>query len=133
MSGDAQNEMGLHQCFALGVIYILLSSFNVLLQKSKYHRSHSLGFKNGYAVQPRPTVGIGGVAIPYNELSEQELDELANYKPTLTYGQAKQAPPEDFVPAHVAWDKKVCFSSCTVNLLKFYLIFSCLFPYLSIR
>jgi hypothetical protein len=32
---------------------------------------------------------------------------LANYNPTLTYGQAKQAPPEDFVPGHVAWDKKV--------------------------
>lgn len=43
----------------------------------------------------------------YNQLSEQELDELANFNPTLTYGQAKQAPPEDFVPAHKAWDKKV--------------------------
>ena len=50
--------------------------------------------------------------IPYNQLSEQELDELANFQPTLTYGQAKQAPPQDFVPAHVAWDKKV-------NYLKF--------------
>lgn len=75
--------------------------------QSKYHRSHSLGYKNGYAVQNRPQVGIGGVALPFNQLSEQELDELANYKPTLTYGQAKQAPPEDFIPAHVAWDKKV--------------------------
>ena len=77
------------------------------MQLSKFHRSQSLGYKNGYAQQKRPEVGIGGVAIPYNQLSEQELDELANYKPTLTYGQAKQAPPEDFVPAHVAWDKKV--------------------------
>lgn len=74
---------------------------------SKYHRSQSLGYRNGYALQKRPEVGIGGVAIPYNQLSEQELDDLANYTPTLTYGQAKQAPPEDFVPAHVAWDKKV--------------------------
>jgi EF-hand domain-containing protein 1 len=55
----------------------------------------------------RPEVGIGGTAIPYNQLSEHELDELANYNPTLTYGQAKQAPPEDFVPAYVAFDKKV--------------------------
>ncbi len=76
-------------------------------QLSKFHRSHSLGYKNGYAVQKRPEVGIGGLPIPTDQLSEQELDELANYKPTLTYGQAKQAPPEDFVPAHVAWDKKV--------------------------
>jgi hypothetical protein len=75
--------------------------------KSKYHRSHSLGYKNGYAVQKHPEIGIGGVTLPHNQLSEQELDELANYNPTLTYGQAKQAPPEDFVPAHVAWDKKV--------------------------
>lgn len=75
--------------------------------KAKYHRSHSLNYKNGYATQTLPTTGIGGVPIVYNQLSEQELDELANYNPTLTYGQAKQAPPEDFVPGHVAWDKKV--------------------------
>ena len=52
-------------------------------------------------------MGIGGEAIRYNQLNDQELDELANYNPTLTYGQAKEAPPEDFVPGHVAWDKKV--------------------------
>jgi len=62
-------------------------------------------------MQKRPTIGVGGVAIPYNQLSEQELDELAAYNPTLTYGQAKQAPPEEFIPAYVAFDKKVgeCF------------------------
>lgn len=54
-----------------------------------------------------PERGIGGEPIHYNQLSDQELDELANFNPTLTYGQAKQAPPEDFVPGHVAWDKKV--------------------------
>jgi len=75
--------------------------------KTRYHRSQSLGYKNGYAIPVHPTVGIGGEPIPYNQLSEQELDELANYNPTLTYGQAKQAPPADFIPAHVAWDKKV--------------------------
>ena len=68
-----------------------------------------MGYKNGYALQTRPEVGIGGKPINYNQLSEQELDELANFQPTLTYGQAKQAPPEDFIPAHVAWDKKVNF------------------------
>ncbi|KAL3892161.1 hypothetical protein ACJMK2_004395 [Sinanodonta woodiana] len=75
--------------------------------RSKYHRSHSLNYKNGYAIPSLPMVGIGGQPLIHNQLSEQELDELANYNPTLTYGQAKQAPPEDFVPAHVAWDKKV--------------------------
>ncbi|KAJ8322048.1 hypothetical protein KUTeg_000519 [Tegillarca granosa] len=62
---------------------------------------------NGYAVPILPERGIGGEPIHYNQLSDQELDELANFNPTLTYGQAKQAPPEDFVPGHVAWDKKV--------------------------
>jgi hypothetical protein len=78
-----------------------------VFQRSQFHKSHSLGYVNGYAMHKRPEVGIGGAPIPYNQLSEQELDELANYKPTLTYGQAKQAPPEDFIPAYVAFDKKV--------------------------
>ena len=63
-------------------------------------------------------MGIGGVRLPNNQLSEQELDELANYNPTLTYGQAKQAPPADFVPAHVAWDKKVIFGLGKNTLFK---------------
>ncbi|XP_013383143.1 EF-hand domain-containing protein 1-like [Lingula anatina] len=75
--------------------------------KSRYHLPHTLGYQNGYALQKRPELGVGGVPLPKNQLSEEELDELANFKPTLTYGQAKQAPPSDFVPAHVAWDKKV--------------------------
>jgi len=75
--------------------------------RSKYHRSQTLGYKNGYAIPVRPTVGIGGVAIVHNQLSEEELNELANYNPTLTYGQAKQAAPAAFVPAHCAFDKKV--------------------------
>lgn len=52
-------------------------------------------------------MGLGGERLKYNQLSEAELDELANKMPTLTYGQAKQAPPETFVPAHLAFDKKV--------------------------
>jgi len=63
-------------------------------------------------MQKRPTVGVGGVAIPYNQISEQDLDELASYNPILTYGQAKQAPPEEFVPAYVAFDKKVRHVLC---------------------
>lgn len=44
---------------------------------------------------------------PMNPLTEDNLDALANFKPLLTYGQAVQAPPEDFIPAHVGFDKKV--------------------------
>jgi len=59
-------------------------------------------------MQKRPMLGVGGLPLQQNQISEQELDELASYNPTLTYGQAKQAPPEEFVPAYVALDKKVC-------------------------
>ncbi|XP_033109623.1 EF-hand domain-containing protein 1-like [Anneissia japonica] len=75
--------------------------------KRKYHLSQSLGYKNGYALPARPTVGIGGEPLEVNQLSLAELDELNNKRPTLTYGQAKQPPPEDFIPAHVGFDKKV--------------------------
>ena len=68
----------------------------------------------------RPTLGPGGIPLPYNQLSEQDLDELASYNPTLTYGQAKQAPPEEFVPAYVAFDKKVVhYFFCKTCLLSF--------------
>ena len=63
-----------------------------------FHRNQSLGYKNGYTIPTLPHS---------NPLTDEELDALANYKPSLTYGQAVQAPPEDFVPAHVGFDKKV--------------------------
>ncbi|XP_076437974.1 EF-hand domain-containing protein 1-like [Babylonia areolata] len=75
--------------------------------QQKYHVSQTLGYKNGYCTTKRPTLAVGGRSLHYNQLSAKELDHLANYNPTLTYGQARQAPPEDFIPAHVAWDKKV--------------------------
>ena len=67
----------------------------------------TLDFKNGFDMKYKPNIGIGGEPLHYNALSEADLNELANFKPTLTYGQAKQAPPEEFIPAHVAFDKKV--------------------------
>ena len=70
--------------------------------------SHSLGFKNGLALRTAPKCAVGGMPLHYNNLSEEEMRTLANYNPTLTYGQARQAPPEEFVPAQVALDKKVC-------------------------
>ncbi|CAK8696625.1 unnamed protein product [Clavelina lepadiformis] len=75
--------------------------------KTRYHVSNTLKFKNGYAQQHSPVVGLGGDMLTANQLSESDLDELANKMPTLTYGQAKQSPPETFVPAHLAFDKKV--------------------------
>ncbi|KAF7256386.1 hypothetical protein EG68_10777 [Paragonimus skrjabini miyazakii] len=75
---------------------------------SKFHLSHTLNYKNGFQVpKSYPEVGIGGRPLKVNQLTESELNELANFQPTLTYGRAKQAPPTEFVPAHVALDKKV--------------------------
>lgn len=42
-----------------------------------------------------------------NQLNEADLDELANTRPTLTYGNPSEPAPVEFVPAHVAFDKKV--------------------------
>jgi hypothetical protein len=75
--------------------------------KTQHHVGQTLGFKNGYSIRDKPTLGPGGEPIHANVLNERDLHVLANFKPTLTYGQAKQAPPEEFVPAHVAFDKKV--------------------------
>ncbi|XP_068135101.1 EF-hand domain-containing protein 1 [Hyperolius riggenbachi] len=75
--------------------------------KSAFHRTQTLTYQNGFTRPVLPTVGIGREPITANQLSQAELDELANKRPTLTYGQAKQAPPSTFIPAHVAFDKKV--------------------------
>ncbi|XP_055986595.1 EF-hand domain-containing protein 1 [Sorex fumeus] len=75
--------------------------------KTAFHRSQTLGYRNGYAVIRRPTVGIGGAPLPVNQLSQDELEELISKTPFLTYGEARRAAPAQFVPAHVAFDKKV--------------------------
>ncbi|XP_076188714.1 EF-hand domain-containing protein 1 isoform X4 [Aptenodytes patagonicus] len=74
--------------------------------KTSFHRSQTLGYKNGFAFSRLPTAGIGGERLYVNQLSQAELDELSK-RPMLTYRQAKQAPPSGFIPAHVAFDKKI--------------------------
>lgn len=64
-------------------------------------RSQTLTYKNGFTV-PKS----GDVA----GLTDADIDELANMNPSLTYGQSKPEPPQTFVPAHVAFDKKVTVS-----------------------
>ncbi|XP_009869295.1 PREDICTED: EF-hand domain-containing protein 1, partial [Apaloderma vittatum] len=75
--------------------------------KTSFHRSQTLGYKNGFAFSRLPTVGIGRERLYVNQLSQAELDELSKTRPTLTYGPAKKAPPPAFIPAHVAFDKKI--------------------------
>ena len=69
--------------------------------------SQSLGFKNGYALPSRPRRAVGGEPLLVNQLTDDALDELANTQPTLTYGNSTKSAPVEFVPAHVAFDKKV--------------------------
>jgi len=49
----------------------------------------------------------GGTRINYNQISEDELELLRNYRPELLYGKAVVATPDKFVPATLAFDKKV--------------------------
>ena len=53
--------------------------------KTKFHRAQSLGYVNGYTNPTIPPLN--------NPLTEEELDELSNHKPSLTYGQAVQVKP----------------------------------------
>uniref|UniRef100_A0A4X2L023 EF-hand domain containing 1 n=1 Tax=Vombatus ursinus TaxID=29139 RepID=A0A4X2L023_VOMUR len=79
--------------------------------KTNFHRNQTLGYRNGFAYTRLPTVGVGGDRLHVNQLSQADLDELANKRPTLTFEEPKQVPPSDFIPAHVAFDKKVFLES----------------------
>lgn len=87
----------------LSLFLIIISFF----QKTRYHVSQSLGYKNGYALPSRPRHAVGGEPLLVNQLTEDALDELANTHPTLTYGNSSKPAPVEFVPGHVAFDKKV--------------------------
>ncbi|NWI58884.1 EFHC1 protein, partial [Calyptomena viridis] len=76
-------------------------------QKTSFHRSHTLDYKNGYAFSRLPREGVGGEQIYPNQLSQNELDDLCTRGPMLTYGPAKKAAPPSFIPAYVVFDKKV--------------------------
>lgn len=75
--------------------------------KTNHHISQTLGFKNGHRQQKLPEFASGGERLNYNQLNENELAMLQNYQPALTYGRTKPEAPDNFVPATVAFDKKV--------------------------
>lgn len=77
------------------------------LQKSAFHRPQTLSYRNGYALPRRPTVGIGNDPLLSEQLTQQEISELAFETPDLTYCAFGKRVHEDFIPAHVALDKKV--------------------------
>ncbi|CAF4296071.1 unnamed protein product, partial [Adineta steineri] len=75
--------------------------------QSNYHVSHTLELKNGHRVTKWPEVGLGGTRINYNKMSEDEAELLRNYRPELVYGKCVVQVPDKFVPATLAFDKKV--------------------------
>ncbi|XP_035854447.1 EF-hand domain-containing protein 1 isoform X1 [Sander lucioperca] len=75
--------------------------------KSAFHRPQTLDYKNGYALPRRPTVGIGQDPLFSEQLILQEISKLSSETPAITYGSFDQSVVEDFIPAHVALDKKV--------------------------
>ncbi|CAF3034459.1 unnamed protein product [Rotaria sp. Silwood2] len=75
--------------------------------QTNFHVSHTLDVKNGHRVTKWPQVGLGGTRINYNQISEDELELLRNYRPELLYGKAVAQTPDKFVPATLAFDKKV--------------------------
>ena len=54
-----------------------------------------------------PQLGPGGDRLNYNQLNDNEIALLENYKPSLIYGRSKPEAPDNFVPATVSYDKKV--------------------------
>ncbi|CAF3329328.1 unnamed protein product [Rotaria socialis] len=75
--------------------------------QTNFHVSHTLDVKNGHRVTKWPQVGLGGTRINYNQISEDELELLRNYRPELIYGKSVVQTPDKFVPATLAFDKKV--------------------------
>ncbi|XP_035535187.1 EF-hand domain-containing protein 1 [Morone saxatilis] len=75
--------------------------------KSAFHRPQTLEYKSGYALPRRPTVGIGQEPLISEQLTQQEISDLSFETSDITYGSHEHSLAEDFIPAHVALDKKV--------------------------
>ncbi|KAJ3303625.1 EF-hand domain-containing protein 1 [Blyttiomyces sp. JEL0837] len=79
--------------------------------KTDYRKPHSLDYRNGYAVQRQPVLGIGLEPVEVGQLPDaEELLKEMQSDPQLTYGEKryhKTVINPRFVPAHVAFDKVV--------------------------
>ncbi|XP_019953070.2 EF-hand domain-containing protein 1 [Paralichthys olivaceus] len=75
--------------------------------KSAFHQSQTLMYKNGFALPCRPTVGIGQDPLLSEQLIQQEINKLTFESSDVNHGSSYKSHPEEFVPAHVALDKKV--------------------------
>ncbi|KAL5036620.1 hypothetical protein BDV3_005806 [Batrachochytrium dendrobatidis] len=79
--------------------------------KNDFRKPHSLGYINGYPIQPKPTLKIGLEPIHVEKtLTPDELIASLTLDPKLVYGDKQFHSKETqscFVPAHVAFDKVV--------------------------
>ncbi|KAI8916230.1 hypothetical protein EDD86DRAFT_222135 [Gorgonomyces haynaldii] len=81
------------------------------VNQKDFRKPHSLGYLNGYPIQPSPKLGIGLEKLSIDASpSPQELLERVKANPKLIYGEKqyfKKKSDSRFVPAHVAFDKVV--------------------------
>ncbi|KAJ3352755.1 EF-hand domain-containing protein 1 [Entophlyctis luteolus] len=81
--------------------------------KTDYRKPHSLGYKNGYPIQPQPVLGIGleKLATDTHDVDPEHLLAQIQSDPAITYGNKQfhtmGAETPRFIPAHVAFDKVV--------------------------
>ncbi|CAL8315704.1 unnamed protein product [Lota lota] len=75
--------------------------------KSAYHRSQTLAYKNGFALPRPPTLGIGQDPLESTQLAYNYANELSSETLSLYTEPAGRATTQEFIPAHVALDKKV--------------------------
>ncbi|KAF5889374.1 EF-hand domain-containing protein 1, partial [Clarias magur] len=75
--------------------------------RSAFHRPQTLSYKNGYALPIRPQVGIGQQPLPSETLLHNEINQLSIPISIVSQDSSTDIPPTEFIPAHVAYDKKV--------------------------
>ncbi|KAJ3122477.1 EF-hand domain-containing protein 1 [Physocladia obscura] len=79
--------------------------------KTDYRKPHSLGYKNGYPIQPQPILGIGLDPIQLDPpIDPESLLHQIDADPAITYGYKQfhfLPAAQRFLPAHVVFDKVV--------------------------
>uniref|UniRef100_A0A1A7X660 EF-hand domain (C-terminal) containing 1 n=1 Tax=Iconisemion striatum TaxID=60296 RepID=A0A1A7X660_9TELE len=76
-------------------------------RKSSFHVPQTLTYRNGYALPRRPAVGVGQEPLVSEQMSQQDINELSFEIPDLTYHTDDKTIYENFIPAYVAFDKKM--------------------------
>lgn len=77
--------------------------------KDDYRKGHSLNYCNGYAMRNSPATSLGGSdgLDAAAGITEAQIRELQERESLLTYGAPRAPLTNEFVPAHVAFDKVV--------------------------